>query len=119
PALFAAFSRRPWAWPLPLVVVGALAAAWRATARGRDRAAFLATSALLAALLAATAASLYPVILRSTIDPRWDVTAPGAATGRHGLGWGLTWWLPALALAVVYFVYLFRSFSGKVRAPRH
>ena len=119
PALFASFARRPWAWPLAPLLVAALAVAWRATTRGRDRAAFLATSALLASLLAATAASLYPTILRSSVDARFDVTAPAAATGRHGLAWGLTWWLPALALAVAYFAYLFRSFAGKVRASHH
>jgi len=59
------------------------------------------------------------VILRSTVDARYDVTAPGAATGHHGLAWGLTWWIPALALAVAYFWYLFRSFAGKVRASHH
>jgi cytochrome d ubiquinol oxidase subunit II len=119
PALFAAFARRPWAWPLPVVTVAALACAWLATRRRRDGATFLATATLLASLLGATAASLYPVILRSTVSARYDVTAPGAATGHHGLAWGLTWWLPAIALAVGYFVYLFRSFAGKVRAPRH
>ena len=119
PALFATFARRPWAWPLLLVLPAALVAAWLATRRRRDRATFLATTALLASLLLATAASLYPVILRSTVNARYDVTAPVAATGHHGLAWGLTWWLPALALAVAYFAYLFRSFAGKVRAPRH
>ena len=119
PALFSAFARCAWAWPLPLVMLGALVVAGLATRRRRDRATFLATTALLASLLLATAASLYPVILRSTVAARFDVTAPVAATGHHGLAWGLTWWLPALALAVAYFAYLFRSFAGKVRASRH
>jgi cytochrome bd ubiquinol oxidase subunit II len=119
PALFATFARRPWAWPLPLGAALALAVAWRMSARGRDLHAFLATCAFHAALLGATAAALYPVILRSTLDARYDVTALNAATGHHGLAWGLTWWLPALALAVAYFVYLFRSFAGKVRASHH
>jgi len=119
PALFASFARRPWAWPLPFVAGGGLFVAWRMNGRGRDRAAFLASAALIAALLVATAASQYPAILRSTVDARYDLTAPGAATGHHGLAWGLTWWLPALALAVAYFVYLFRSFAGKVRAPHY
>ncbi len=119
PPLFASFARRPGAWPLALVVVGALGVAWRASGRGRDRAAFFGTTALIASLLVATAAAEYPVILRSTINERYDVTAPAAATGHHGLAWGLTWWLPALALAVGYFVYLFRSFAGKVRAPHY
>jgi len=119
PALFATFAQRPWAWPLPFAMLAALVVGWLATRRRRDRATFLATSALLASLLFATAASLYPVILRSTVNEHYDITAPAAATGHHGLAWGLTWWLPALALAVAYFAYLFRSFAGKVRAPRH
>jgi cytochrome d ubiquinol oxidase subunit II len=119
PALFASFTRRAWAWPLPLVAAGALALVWRFSSTARDRAAFLASSAFVVVLLVATAASLYPVILRSTIDARFDVTAAGAATGHHALAVGLIWWIPALALAVFYFVYLFRSFAGKVRASRH
>ena len=119
PRLFATALHRPWVWPLPLAAAGALAFAWRATTRGRDRATFFATTTLLAALLAATATSLYPIVLRSTIDERFNVTAPAAATGHHGLAWGLIWWLPALALSVVYFAYLFRSFAGKVRASHH
>ncbi len=119
PALFTAFAERPWAWPLLPAIVAAPALAWRWSSRGRDRAAFLASSGFLAALLGATAASLFPVILRSTIDARYDATAAGAATGHHGLVWGLTWWLPALGLAVAYFVHLFRSFAGKVRASHY
>jgi cytochrome bd ubiquinol oxidase subunit II len=119
PALFASFAQRAWAWPLPLAAVASLALVWRWSSAARDRAAFLASSAFLVALLGATAASLYPVILRSTIDARFDVTAAAAATGNHALAVGLIWWIPALALAVAYFAYLFRSFAGKVRASRH
>lgn len=115
PALFAALARRSWAWPLPLVAVAGLAGGIRASRRGHDRVAFFASAALLAGLLLATAAALYPVLLRSTVDPAFDVTAATAATGRRGLTLGLCWWIPALVLAVAYFAYLFRSFSGKVR----
>ncbi len=119
PALFATVAHRAWAWPLPLAAVVALILAWLASARGRDRDAFLATCAFLASLLGAATAALYPILLRSSVDARYDVTAPAAATGHHGLAWGLTWWLPAVALAVSYFAYLFRSFAGKVRASHH
>ncbi|HSN31041.1 MAG TPA: cytochrome d ubiquinol oxidase subunit II, partial [Ideonella sp.] len=63
PPLLARFARRPWAWPLPACAIAALVVAWLANRRGRDRAAFLATSGFLASLLVATALSLYPVIL--------------------------------------------------------
>ena len=119
PSLPSSVAQRAWAWPLPLAAAVALALVWRSTTRARDRAAFFASSGFLAALLAATAAALYPVILRSSIDARWNVTATGAATGRHALVVGLTWWIPALVLAVAYFAYLFRSFAGKVRGSHH
>ena len=53
------------------------------------------------------------------MNGRWDVTAYSAATGRRGLLLGLTWWIPALLLAIGYFTYLFRSFVGKVRDLHH
>jgi cytochrome d ubiquinol oxidase subunit II len=115
----ATVAARSWAWPLPLVAFVGLAVAWRAAARGRDRAAFFGSVALLAGLLFATAAALFPTLLRSTVDPRYDVTAYTAATSRRGLLLGLTWWIPALLLAVGYFTYLFRSFAGKVRDLHH
>lgn len=119
-ALFSHLAARPWAWPLPLVAAAGLVAAFFAQRRADgDRAAFFGSTAFLAGLLAATAAGLFPTILRSTVAPAFDVTAYNAATGHHGLMVGLTWWIPALLLAIGYFTYLFRSFAGKVGADSH
>lgn len=114
-ALFRALAARPWAWPLPLVAVAGAIAVFRAHRRHDDRAAFFGSTAFLAGLLVASAAALFPTILRSTVAPAYDVTAYNGATGHHGLAVGLTWWIPALLLAIGYFTYLFRSFAGKVR----
>ena len=38
-----------------------------------------------------------------------------AAAGGIGLRVGLGWWIAAILLAIGYFVYLFRSFRGKVQ----
>src|SRR5262249_20248918 len=115
PALLSSFARRPWAWPTMLVCFGGVALAAWAFARRRDRALFFGSVAFRAGLLAATATALFPIMLRSTVDRAFDVTAYNAATGRRGLLMGLTWWIPALLLAIGYFTYLFRSFAGKVR----
>jgi hypothetical protein len=48
----------------------------------------------------------------ATLDPANDLTTTSA--GGIGLSVGLTFWLLAIALAIVYFTYLFRSFRGKV-----
>ncbi len=65
-------------------------------------------------MLGITAAEMFPVILPSTIDPAFTLNVFNAAAGREGLLVGLVWWIPAIALAIGYFVYLFRSFRGKV-----
>jgi cytochrome d ubiquinol oxidase subunit II len=119
PSLFSSLLRRPWGWPLPLAALAGLAVAWRARRRGRDRAAFLGSTALLAGLLLATAAALFPTLLRSTVDPRFSLDAVAAAADRHGLLVGLAWWIPALLIALGYFTYLFRSFAGKVHDAHH
>ena len=114
PAMAATLVRRPFAWPLP---AGAVLCAWRvmhALRRGHALEAFVASSGFIVALLLATAAALFPVLIASTIDPRFDIDAWSAASGDTALGIGLAWWLPAMALAVAYFVHLFRSMRGKV-----
>jgi cytochrome bd ubiquinol oxidase subunit II len=119
PALFVSFSHRWWVWPLPAIALSSPAVALRALARGHELRAFLASSALIASLLLATAGALYPVLLPSTIDRGFDLDAHTAASGQHGLALGLAWWLPAMALAVLYFVNVFRSIRGKVEAGGH
>jgi cytochrome d ubiquinol oxidase subunit II len=38
----------------------------------------------------------------------------GAAAGGYGLKVGLAWWVIGMALATGYFVFVYRSFAGKV-----
>lgn len=113
PALFAALVRRPWVWPLPALAVVSPVVALRALRRGHDRRAFLASSAFVASLLLATAGVLYPGLLPSTLGSAFDLNVADAASGPHGLAVGLAWWLPAIGLAVLYFVNLFWSIRGR------
>ena len=80
----------------------------------RELAAFLSSSAFLLGLLAATMAGIYPVWLRSTLDPAYNLTAANSAAESYGLRIALLWWVAGMALAGAYFVYLFRSTRGKV-----
>jgi cytochrome d ubiquinol oxidase subunit II len=105
---------RPWAWPLAILVPLGLAGIFSFSRRGREFEAFLSSAALIAGLLGATAAGIYPSILRSTIDPAYTLTAHNAAAGPHGLRVGLVAWCIAMPLVVSYFVRLFRSFRGRV-----
>jgi cytochrome d ubiquinol oxidase subunit II len=114
PRLFGTLAQRPWAWPFPLVSVSSAVAALLAARRGRERAAFVGTAVFLAATLAAAALALYPTLLPSTLDRSYDLDAFNASSSARGLALGLFWWVPALAIAVGYFVVLFRWIRGKV-----
>jgi cytochrome d ubiquinol oxidase subunit II len=114
PALYASLTARPWLW----IVAGLFMACFvaiRLTMRKSEGLPFLASCGFIAFMLAVTALGLYPTILRSTLNPAWDLTASNAKAGALSLQVGIWWWLGAIALAVVYFTYLFRSFRGKVR----
>ena len=119
PSHFAGFAARPWLFPLPLAAIAAAVLARRAIAEGRDGRAFALSSTFVATLLAATVGTLYPVLLRSTIDPRFSLDAFNAASPRATLAIGLAVWIPAMTLAAGYFAYLYRTFRGKVTDQDH
>ncbi|MBX3187954.1 MAG: cytochrome d ubiquinol oxidase subunit II [Labilithrix sp.] len=115
PAYFETFLLRPWIWPLPLLAIASGIMCPRYVARGEEGRAFLASCTFVAGLLFATVGTLYPTLLRSTIDPALSLDAFNASSPRATLGIGLAVWIPAMALAVGYFTYLYWSFRGKVR----
>jgi cytochrome d ubiquinol oxidase subunit II len=119
PALFSALAHRPWVWPLLLAGIASPVAALLALARRNDRRAFLASSAFVASLLLTTAGVHYPVLLPSTLGPEHHLDVTTAASGHHGLAVGIGWWLVAGALAVLYFVNLFRSIRGKIKTGEY
>jgi cytochrome d ubiquinol oxidase subunit II len=116
PAVFQGLAHRPLAWISTLLLVVGLVTSWVARRGGRDLAAFLGSSAFLLGALAATAASVYPVWLKSTIDPAFSLTAQNTAASPHSLAVGLYWWPVGFVLAIVYAVVLFRLHRGKAQA---
>jgi cytochrome d ubiquinol oxidase subunit II len=104
-------------WFFPVVVAFSLAAMVYFRAKRRDRAAFLASVAYLAAMLGGAAFGLYPTLLPASTDPAFSLTIHNAATGSYGLKVGLVWWPIGMALAIAYFVRVYRTFGGKVSPP--
>jgi len=117
PALFARVSERAFRWPLPLGTAATAILTYRSLASGRDLSAFLGSCGFIASLLLAAAGALYPTLLLSTIDNAFTLDAYNTASAPSALTIGLAVTLPALALAVSYFAYLFYAFRGKVKAP--
>jgi cytochrome bd ubiquinol oxidase subunit II len=116
PEIFRALAVRPLAWLATLLFLAGLATSWLARRRGRDLLAFLGSSAFLLGVLAATAASVYPVWLRSSLDPAHSLTALNSASGEYSLRVGLYWWPVGFVLAILYFVVLFRMHRGRAQA---
>ena len=115
PALFASLGSRPILWPLVGLFVGCfLAIPYLVRNRGLG-APFISSCLFIALMLAATAGAVYPTMLTSTIDPANTLTIANASAGQLSLQVGFYWWMIAIVIAIGYFVYLFRSFAGKVR----
>ncbi|HZO91744.1 MAG TPA: cytochrome d ubiquinol oxidase subunit II [Chthonomonadaceae bacterium] len=116
PALYANLLARPWGWLLALLVAASLVVLFLRIRQRNELHAFLASAVFIASLLGATAAGLYPNLLVSTLDSAYNITAFNGAAGTTGLRVGLIWWVLAILLAIGYFIFLFRSFQGKVTA---
>ncbi len=110
------FRAAPLGALLPLLAAAALAGVARFLRRRGDRAAFLCSCVFLAAMFATAVFSVWPYVLPSTLGASHGLTVASAAAGRHGLKIALAWWIPAMALATAYFVFLYRKFAGKTPA---
>ena len=108
------FRLRPWGWIIPAVVAASLIGMPFFRTRGRDWPAFLSSSAYIVGTLGGAAFSMYPILLPASTDPRYSLTIHNAKTGAYSMSVGLIWWLIGTALAIGYFTFLYRFFSGKV-----
>jgi len=114
PQILDNFRIRFWGLIIPGMVFASLVAMpvlWR---KGRELAAFLASTAYIASMLGGAAFAMYPYLLPASTNPSYSLTIHNAKTGAYSLRVGLVWWLIGIALAIVYFTFIYRSFRGKV-----
>jgi len=116
PAMWHAFLSRALAWLLAAVSLAGFVCVFVCIRRARWLGAFGASSAFLGSLLLATAACLFPVMLRSADDASLSLTAYNASTDAHGLRIALYWWVIGFPLALVYFAVVFRLHRGTATA---
>jgi len=114
PALLANYRRLPWLSAVPAMVAAALIGMWQMNRKRKERGAFLASCAYLVFMLLGAAAAVYPNLLLSTADPALNITVYNAHSGQHSLAVGLIWWSLGMAIAIGYFVFVYRTFRGKV-----
>jgi cytochrome d ubiquinol oxidase subunit II len=105
----------PVGFLVPFVVLGSVSFLIWATQRRREKDAFLASTLYIAGMLVGAVFALYPVVLPASAGSAYDLTITNTAAGDHGLRVGFIWWAVGLMLALVYFIYVYRTFRGKVR----
>jgi cytochrome d ubiquinol oxidase subunit II len=115
PEMVAAFVSRPLAWVATAGFLAGLAGTYFARRADRDLPAFLASCLFLFGLLGATAAALYPTMLRASTDAP-SLTALNSAAAPQSLRAALLWWPAGLVLAILYYVILFRLHRDRAQA---
>ena len=78
--------------------------------------AFFGSCAFLAGLSTATAACVFPVMLRASGGGALSITADGAGGDPAGLATALKWFAVGFPLAILYFVVVWRLHHGPVSA---
>jgi len=118
PEILRALPGRPLAWLGLTAAAGGLITVFVGLSRGRPLVAFLGSCAWIAGMLGATAACLYPVMLRAVPDAALSITALNAGTAPQGLRIATGWWSVGFPIVILYFYILFRIHRGKVVAAR-
>ena len=86
--------------------------------RRRRRVTLALALALAVVMLVATAACVFPVMLRATGGAALSITAMNGGETESGLRTALGWWRIGFPIALLYFAMLFRMNRGKsVAAP--
>ena len=123
PQLSVNLSRAPWGYLFPaaaiLALLGARRGAGSQPAASRlaltPLATFLFSCAYLASMLCAAAFGLFPYVLPAAGGSGAGLTVYNASAAAYGLQIGLIWWIVGAALAVGYFVFIYRHFAGPVK----
>jgi cytochrome d ubiquinol oxidase subunit II len=118
PEVFTGIVARPAAWAALAVVTGGLAAIFSGLRRGAELRTFLGGCGLIAGLLGAAAASLFPVMLYSTLAPENSITAYNGSASSSSLRAAAYWWPVAFAFAFIYFGFVAKHYSGRVRISK-
>ncbi len=113
PAASASFASRPWGYIFPLIALAGLVGMGYFNVTGDDLRALFSSGAFLAGMLASQAFALYPMVLPA-VNPANSLTISNASGSQYGQTVGLVWWILGMILAIVYFVFTYRLFWGKV-----
>jgi cytochrome d ubiquinol oxidase subunit II len=107
PALYENLRHSPMGWLGVTLFAASVFVVFFGLVRRLYLVAFVASSTFIAGMLVATAACTFPVMLRSSINDKYSLTAYNAASDAHGLQSAALWWIIGFPLAVGYAALLF------------
>lgn len=116
PDLFAHASHNPICWLGLFLLVVSIVTLISGLSSRDERRAFIASNLLLGSIAGTGAATIFPVMLHSTLRPDDSLTAYSAAASRGTLQIAFLWWPIAFVLTTAYSVFISRQFAGKVSA---
>jgi cytochrome bd ubiquinol oxidase subunit II len=116
PELLANLLSRPLAWLGIGLTVGGSLLLVSCRRRMLDGGAFLGSCGLIAGVLSAAGVAIFPVFLRSTLSPAFDLSALPQTRNSIAMKFALGWWPFAFMLALSYFVNVFRANRARVSA---
>lgn len=115
PHLSDRFRNNPELFIVPVLAFLSIANVPRLATKGKYLMAFIFSSLTLSFLLILSAIELYPVLVISTLDPVYNITIYNAASSEKSLGIMLTIAAIGGPLVIMYTVFVYRTFWGKVK----
>ena len=115
PQIIANFKTWPLGYVLPALAIAGIAGVQFELRRGKELNAFLSSCVYLLGMLTSVVFGVYPMVLPAR-NAAYSLTITNAKAGDYGLKIGLVWWLIGISLATGYFIYVYRTFAGKVSA---
>jgi cytochrome d ubiquinol oxidase subunit II len=109
------FKEYPVLFVIPVLAFLAVANVPRLVSKKKYATALVFSSLTMSFLLMLVAVQLYPVLLPSTIDPKYSITIYNAASSQKSMGIMLTIVLIGAPLLAGYFLFLYKTFHGKVK----
>ena len=114
PGLLDNYRHMPVLYAIPVLVALSLLGIRYRSRKADEWGAFLFSSSYLVWMLVGAAAAIYPNLLLSSTDPALNITVFNAHSGDYSLAIGLIWWSFGIAIAIGYFVFVYRMFRGKI-----
>jgi len=115
PHLSQRIKENPWLFFIPVAMVLAVANIARRITQQRYRQAFLSSAVVISLLLILIAVELYPNLVLSSVDEKYNLTVQNAASSTKSLKIMLIVAAIGVPLVGIYTAFVYKTFRGKVK----